>query len=430
MERHVIGKWLIILSGARQDVLEKYDGERARFVGLGGAILTTACLAALAMTFALFSALKVFLPLAIAIGLVWGVVILGLDRWLATSLPVRGRRRFWLALPRVLLALLLGAVISTPLVLQIFKPEIDATILDIKQERLDAFTRAQQTGETGKRVDALEKTVTELEAVIASRGETALDPASDQRIQELEKSRKEAVKQRDTFYEEWQCQLYVGPPKCAKKGPGPLSRAAERAYQRAAGQVNDIDRQIQQRRDQLGSTQATGRARRLEAAEEELPKVRAELERLTGQQTDLRNQFVQENQDSDGLLLRLEALSRVSQDNAALNMARLLLFLFILVIECLPVLVKLMQRPGSYDKIEEKLDAKRLRDALDDIRDEPGETRRFTASYDAPDHGDPGSYPTESYGTRSFEDDALRGLRDTRSGGGRYEHAGQLNDDW
>ncbi|TDD49834.1 DUF4407 domain-containing protein [Nonomuraea terrae] len=426
----MIGKWLIILSGARQDVLEKYDGERARFVGLGGAVLTTACLAALAMTFALSSALKVFLPLAIAIGLVWGVVILGLDRWLATSLPVKGRRRFWLALPRVLLALLLGAVISTPLVLQIFKPEIDATILDIKQERLDVFTRAQQTGETGKRVDALEKTVTELEAVIASRGETALDPASDRRIQELEKSRKEAVKQRDTFYDEWQCQLYVGPPKCAKKGQGPLSRAAEQAYQRAATRVNDIDRQIQQRRDQLASTQATGRARRLETAEDELPKVRAELERLTGQQTDLRDQFVQENHDSDGLLLRLEALSRVSQENATLNMARLLLFLFILVMECLPVLVKLMQRPGSYDTIEEKLDAKRLRDALDDIRDGPGQTRRFTSFHEAPDHDDPGSYPTESYGTHSSEDDALRTLRDTRSGGGHYEHAGQLNDDW
>ncbi|MEV4801406.1 DUF4407 domain-containing protein [Nonomuraea sp. NPDC049421] len=431
----MIGRWLIILSGARQDVLERYDGERARFIGLGGAILTTACLAALAMTFALSSALKVFLPLAIAIGLVWGVIILGLDRWLATSLPVRGRRRFWLALPRVLLALLLGAVISTPLVLQIFKPEIDATILDIKQERLDAFTRAQQTGETGRRVATLETTVTELEAVIASRGETALDPASDQRIQELEKSRKEAVKQRDTFYDEWQCQLYVGPPKCAKKGAGPLARAAERAYRRAATRVDDIERQIEQRRQQLGNTQATGRARRLEAAEEELPKVRAELDRLNAQQAELRGQFVDENLDSDGLLLRLEALGRVSQDNASLTMARLLLFLFILVIECLPVLVKLMQRPGSYDKIEEKLDAKRLRDALDDIRDEPAETRRYsstssTSSYEPPERDDSGSYPTESHGTRSFEDDALRTLRDTRSGGGRYEHAGRLNDDW
>lgn len=426
----MIGRWLIILSGARQDVLEKYDGERARFIGLGGAILTTACLAALAMTFALSSAVKIPLPLAIAIGLAWGVVILGLDRWLAASLPIRGGRRFWIALPRVLLALLLGVVISTPLVLQIFKPEIDATVLDIKQERLDEFTRAQQTGETGTRIATLEKRVTELETLVASRGETALDLASDRRIQELEKSRKEAVKQRDTSYDEWQCQLYVGPPKCAKRGSGPLAKAAEQAYRRAAAQANDVERQIQQRRDQLARAQAAGRARRLEAAEDELPKVRTELERLTRQQAHMRDLFVVENQNSDGLLLRLEALGRVSEGNATLTMARLLLFLFILVIECLPVLVKLMQRPGSYDKIESKLDERRLREALDDIRDGSGRTRRFSTSYDAADHDDPASYPTDAHPTRSSEDDALRTLRDTRSGGARYEHAGQLNDDW
>ncbi|MFG2073796.1 DUF4407 domain-containing protein [Nonomuraea maritima] len=428
----MIGNWLIILSGARQDVLKelgKQDGERARFIGLGGAILTTACLAALAMMFALTSAVKTPLPLAIAIGLAWGVVILGLDRWLTTSLPIRGGRRFWIALPRVLLALLLGFVISTPLVLQIFKPEIDATVLDIKQERLDEFTRAQQTGETGKRIETMEKRVTELEAVVASRGETALDPASDRRIQELEKSRKEAVKQRDTFYDEWQCQLYVGPPQCAKKGPGPLARAAEQAYRRAAARVNDVERQIQQRRDQLAGTQATGRARRLQAAEDELPKVRTELERLTREQANMHGRFVVENQNSDGLLLRLQALGQVSEGNATLTMARLLLFLFILVIECLPVLVKLMQRPGPYDKIESTLDKNHVRKVLDNIRDTPGRTRSFSSSYEALDYYDPGSYPTDISPTRSSEDEALRTLRDHRSEGARYEHAGQPNDE-
>ncbi|MFC6005436.1 DUF4407 domain-containing protein, partial [Streptomonospora nanhaiensis] len=164
------------------------------------------------MTFALGSALKVFVLLAVLIGLVWGVAILSLDRWLVTSLPAQGGRRFWLALPRVLLALLLGAVISTPLVLQIFKPEIDAEIVDIQQEKADAFTRSQQGGETGRRIAELEKSAAALAAVIASRGEVTLDPAADPRVQELRKSHDQAEKQRDKFYQEWQCQLYVGPP--------------------------------------------------------------------------------------------------------------------------------------------------------------------------------------------------------------------------
>ncbi|MEQ4720531.1 DUF4407 domain-containing protein [Nonomuraea sp. B19D2] len=432
-------------------MLEQCRGERARFHGLGGAILTTACIAAISMTFALASALKVFLPVAVLIGLVWGVAILSLDRWLVTSLPVQGGRRFWLALPRVLLALLLGAVISTPLVLQIFKPEIDAEIVDIQQEKADAFTRTQQGGETGRRITALQKSAAALQAVIASRGETALDPAADPRIQELSKSREQAVKQRDKFYQEWQCQLYVGPPKCAKKGSGPLAKAAEEAYRAARDRVNEINQQIEQRKKQLGDTQEAGKASRLAQAEQDLRGVQAELDKLTKQQSGLRDGFAAEITGSDGLMLRLEALGRVSQDNATLNMARLLLFLFILLIECLPVLVKLMQRPGSYDTIVAALEKQEIETAIDKIYKADRRPRRAawgegaTRPYIADEprtevfhqSGTPSSPPrAEHLEPRSFEDEALRNLRDNRAsrpvgtGDGRRAEPAGLNDDW
>ncbi|MGP3915527.1 DUF4407 domain-containing protein [Nonomuraea sp. 10N515B] len=446
----MVGRWLIVLSGARPDVLDRCRGERARFHGLGGAILTTACIAAISMTFALASALKVFPPLAVLIGLVWGVAILSLDRWLVTSLPARGGGRLWLALPRVLLALLLGAVISTPLVLQIFKPEIDAEIVDIQQEKADAFTRAQQGGETGRRIAALEKSAAALEGVIASRGESALDPAADPRIQELSKSRERAVKQRDAFYQEWQCQLYVGPPKCAKKGSGPLAKAAEEAYKSARDRVNDIDRQIEQRRKRLSDTQEAGKASRLAQAEQDLRSVQTELDKLTEGQARLRSGFAAEIQGSDGLLLRLEALSRVSQNNPTLTLARILLFLFILLIECLPVIVKLMQRPGSYDTIVAALEKREVNAAIDQIYEadrrprraawREGTTRPYTADeprtgvFHATDTPSPPSQ--ERHEGRSFEDEALRGLRDNRASrpagtgdGPQAEYAG-MNDDW
>lgn len=443
----MVGRWLILLSGARPEVLDSCTGERARFHGLGGAILTTSSIAAVSMTFALASALKLFPPLAVLVGGVWGVAILSLDRWLVTSLPVEGGRRFGFALPRLLLALLLGAVISTPLMLQIFKPEIDAEIVDIQQERVDAFARAQQSGETGQRIADLEKSAANLEAVIASRGEIALDPAADPRIQELNNSRKQAVRQRDAFYQEWQCQLYVGPPKCAKKGNGPLAKKAEDAYNNASRQVRDIDRQIQQRRRQLGDVQDAGKQSRLAQAQGGLPVVKAELDSLTRQQARLRDAFANENGGSDGLLLRLESLGRVSQDNPTLNSARILLFLFILLIECLPMVVKLMQRPGSYDRILIELEKQEVNSAVDQIHDaerRPGlrdaPTRQFIA--DEPrteifeNTGGPAEPPPEEpYESRSFEDEALRDLHDnraTRPGPGdsaRYAHAG-LNDDW
>ena len=47
--------------------------------------------------------------------------------------------------------------------------------------------------------------------------------------------------------------------------------------------------------------------------------------------------------------MRLEALSQLSSGNLTVAAARLLLFLLFLVIECLPVTVKLLQRPGQYE---------------------------------------------------------------------------------
>ncbi|MEO3873307.1 DUF4407 domain-containing protein [Nonomuraea sp. B12E4] len=449
----MIGRWLIVLSGARPDVLEQCRGERSKYHGLGGAILTTATVAAVSMTFALASALKVFPPLAVLIGLVWGVAIMSLDRWLVTSLPTRGGRRFGLALPRLLLALLLGAVISTPLVLQIFKPEIDAEIVDIQQEKTDAFTRAQQSGDTGRRIAELEKSKAELAAVIASRGEQAIDPASDSRFRELTKSREQAVKLRTEAYQEWQCQLYVGPPKCAKKGNGPLAKAAEEEYNAARDKVSEIDGQLQQRRKQLGDKQETSRATRLAQAQKDLPGVEAELAQLTEQQADLRGGSATEIVGSDGLMLRLEALGRVSQDNASLNLARILLFLFILLIECLPVIVKLMQGPGIYDTVVAALEKQELDRAIDqiykaDVRSSradwrDGPTLAFAADEEPPGafHGAGPPYeqpyvPAEQHQSRSFEDEALRNLRDNRvsrtmrtSDVRQAEHAG-LNDDW
>ena len=76
----------------------------------------------------------------------------------------------------------------------------------------------------------------------------------------------------------------------------------------------------------------------------------------------------------------------MSQDNPTLNSARILLFLFILLIECLPMVVKLMQRPGSYDRILIELEKQEVNSAVDQIHDaerRPGlrdaPTRQFIA---------------------------------------------------
>ena len=70
-------------------------------------------------------------------------------------------------------------------------------------------------------------------------------------------------------------------------------------------------------------------------------------------QNQLQASFFASNQAAHGILIRLEALSQLSNGNFTVTAARFLLFLLFLVIECLPVTVKLLQRPGLYEEAME-----------------------------------------------------------------------------
>ncbi|WP_248960066.1 DUF4407 domain-containing protein [Sphaerisporangium perillae] len=341
---------LIVLSGARPEILERCPTDRGKFEGIGGAVLTTSVLATISMAFALYSALGVSVLIAVPASLVWGLAILSLDRWLVSSIQPDGPRQWRLAVPRILMAVLLGVVISTPLVLQIFKSEIDAQIVEIKQERANAFTDQQARGTVGKEVARLRQAVAEQEKVVASGGEVPQDPAKDPKIKALIAERDAQQAQAKKHYDEWQCQLYGG-RDCPRKGDGVLARASESSYKKAKGLVDKLNRQIDDRKKQLTATDESAKGLRLAAAKAELPKVQAQLDAAVRQQSDLQASFNAENQTLNGLLIRLRALNEVSGKDFTLNVARALLFLLFLLIECLPVAVKLMQKPGNYEKV-------------------------------------------------------------------------------
>src|SRR5262245_2080840 len=216
-------RFLIVLSGARPDVLEKFKIDYGTFEGIGGAVLTTAVLATVSMAFALDTALGLHIVVAVPGGLVWGLAILSLDRWLVVSIRNDGPGRWRMALPRIVMAVLLGFVISTPLVLQIFQSEIDAQIVQIKQRRADAFIAQQHQGSAGKDLGQLRDDVASLQKVISSGGSVPVDPAQDPVVKGLTDDRAQEQGLADRHYKEWQCQLYGG-PDCPKKGNGPLAQ--------------------------------------------------------------------------------------------------------------------------------------------------------------------------------------------------------------
>ncbi len=217
--------------------------------------------------------------------------------------------------------------------LQIFKSEIDAQIVEIKQERAEAFLRDQSAGEVGKSVDELRADVTRLQQVISSGGDVPVDPTQDAKIKALQADRANEQKQAEKQYKEWQCQLYGG-SGCTKKGDGPLAQSSKKAYDRSQARVATLTRQIENRKKEL--TAAGARMRRRAgspAPSEALPKAQQQLDLAVQRQSNLQNAFDDENLVTDGLLIRLQALDEVTGEDATLSTARIVLFLLFLLIE-------------------------------------------------------------------------------------------------
>ena len=360
---HRLRKIVLALAGVHEEVLTLVPSERARFESLGWAILITSGVAAVSMWFALASAVGINGILALPIALAWGLVIMGIDRWLIVSMPIDSRRKFAMAAPRLALALLLGTLISTPLVLRIFQPEVNAQMAKMQQQSYNTFLQQQQASDVAKQVSTYSGELKYLNNVIATHGAASANTASDPELTAFNKQLTNLngevthwTSLKNQYYSDYICQLYGG-PTCPKKGDGPAAKASLKNYNAASaevatlrGQVNHVQGEIQQRDAQLSSNSKADQQARYQQALTQQPIVKAEYDTALQRQNELQASFFANNQAAHGILNRLEALSQLSSGNFTVAAARLLLFLLFLVIELLPVTVKLMQRPGLYEE--------------------------------------------------------------------------------
>lgn len=158
--------------GANRDVLREAPKERGKQVAMGAVLISTAGLAAVSASYALHLALHLWVPVAILGGLVWGLVILNLDRWLVVSTPRLKSQAGTLAmaLPRVLLAVLIGAVVPTPLTLAVFSAEIETGVRVMAAETEDEFNRKLQEDSRTVEMEAGQARIAALKADLADGG--------------------------------------------------------------------------------------------------------------------------------------------------------------------------------------------------------------------------------------------------------------------
>jgi hypothetical protein len=357
-------RFLQALAGARQEVLAQCPAEAVKFESLGWSILITCGMGTVSMWFALSTAMGINGIIAIFPALAWGLVIMGIDRWLITSMPHDGKRKLLVAAPRLLMAFLLGTLISTPFVLRIFESEINAQISVIKENNYNNFVAQQQSSTVGAQVTSWTGQVNSLQAEIDSGGAKTVNPATDPTVKTLTTQRSNEQQVASQDFKTWQCQLYgVYDGVACPKGNGPLAQASENAYYNAEATIKQLNTSIQNRVNSLNATSVAADKQRYDQAEQALPNALYQLHTAQTREDNLRNAFNASNDALNGILVRLEALSQLSNGNFTVTAARFLVFLLFLVIEILPVTVKVMQRPGPYEELYEQMQQSYLKKA-------------------------------------------------------------------
>lgn len=132
----MLQRFFIICSGTDKELIANCsNGEQNKYAGIGATVFFTALMATIAASYALYTVFDNYLT-AIFFGLVWGLLIFNLDRFIVSTIKKRDSflDELLQATPRILLAIIIAVVISKPLELKIFEKEINQVLLTEKNQ--------------------------------------------------------------------------------------------------------------------------------------------------------------------------------------------------------------------------------------------------------------------------------------------------------
>lgn len=151
----LINEFLWSCAGVNKQILRQCPSDYAKYAGIGGTILFTALMACFSGGYALTFVFGDW-RIGAVFGLFWGLLIFNLDRFIVNTMYSDGKvtiswQELKAGLPRIIMAIFLGIVISYPLELKLFDDEIQVKIDEMKKERLQNYIAKDQ-----QRLDSLE----------------------------------------------------------------------------------------------------------------------------------------------------------------------------------------------------------------------------------------------------------------------------------
>jgi len=348
--------------------------ERTKFAAMGGVLLTTAGVAAISMFFALHHAIGADIGWSVVLGLVWGVVILNLDRFLVVTMNDTRGRWWQMAIAvflRLLLAALVAMVVSMPLVLQVFAGDVSSELPLIAAKKTAQFHQESLKGALAQQINHLEGQIRGEQAVISSKG-SIKQQADQANVNMLTKELGIAENAKATAYNKWQCEIGglkrgCPPGTSGLAGNGFRAKADQGYYQADAARADRLRTELNAAANALSGDE-TEYLRSVSSAEQELASNRRTLQELQRESTADLNKDRRENNADHDLLVQIQALFEASGRSFVLNAAHWLVTLLFFAIELLPVGVKTMLLLGprsAYEMIAEEAD----RQAVDSARE-------------------------------------------------------------
>lgn len=303
-----LNEFLWVCAGVNRKVLRQCPTDYAKYAGIGGTILFTALMACLSGGYALSFVFDND-AVGVAFGIFWGMLIFNLDRFIVNTMYSDGKvtisaRELKAGLPRIIMAIFLGLVISAPLEMRIFHEQIDAQLkIDNAQRTQDANNAYQyKYDERNKKEASLDK--------IKQEGKTLRDKISGAQ----EDLKKEGE----------------GTALSGKVGHGQIYKDKQ-AY-------------LEQCKENYASWKAQNE-KDIKSLKNQLATLDTEINEQEGQN--------KKTAEGNGFAVRYEAFKHVTDWDTHPNLAivSLMITLLFVIIETAPTFLKMMIASGPYDDL-------------------------------------------------------------------------------
>lgn len=304
-----VKSFILFCSGAVPQLLRRCPTEINKYTGIGTSVLFTAIFAALAAGYAL-SFIFNNIWIAVCFGLLWGAAIFNLDRFIVSGMRKNGLlgNELIATLPRFIMAIVIAMVVSKPLELKIFEKEINRK-LDEK--------RTQETILAKRSIDSSFPEIKQLDGkILALKNET---------------------KNKEIFRN--QVQREYDEERFGKK----TSKTTGIAGIGTNAKKKEI--QLDDARKDLIKTAEYNRIK--------INELEKQLHILSVQKA---SEFYKQKpgiDNYDGLAARIDALSVLTKESNAMKLVSLFIIILFIMIEIMPILIKLMSQRGPYDELLE-----------------------------------------------------------------------------